>query len=102
MTDNCSGFTRDQFLGALKDYGPDLSIHEIAALCRVSIAQALCVAHHHPWEILPVTGDYSGWKYRRRPVLDAKGRMAKEVGVFNDSGLSHSGKRAVLRKGSVQ
>lgn len=99
--DNPCGFSKDKFLAVLKQYGPDLSAHEVASLAKVSVRQVLCAHHHNEWEIEAFAGDFPSWKYRKRHVLDAKGRAIKEVGQYNDAGLSHSGKRAVLRKENV-
>lgn len=97
MTDSPCGFSTDQFLATLKTYGPELSAHEVAALSKVSVRQVLCCHHHAPWEIEAVAGE-KGWLYRKRPVLSARGKVVKEIGQYNDGGLSHSGQRAVLRK----
>ncbi len=88
MTDSCSGFTKDQFLACLKQYGPELSAHEVAHLCKVSIKQVLCVQHHHPWDIVPITGDWPSWKYARRTTLSATAKAKREIANFNDQGIS--------------
>lgn len=57
---------------------------------------------HQPWlwwECERVTGEWRGFKYRKRAVLNARGKVVKEIGEFHDGGLSHSGQRAILKKG---
>lgn len=92
--DNPCGFHRDQFLSTLQTYGPLLSAHEVAALAKVSIRQVLCCQHHHPWEIEAIAGE-KGWLYRKRPVLSAKAVRLKEIGIYDDSGLSKKSPREV-------
>lgn len=81
----------------LLEHGP-LCAHEISHLLRCSIKQTLERVHNCWFSIVPVTGDWKGWKYQRRQVLSARGKVVKEVGEFNDGGLSHGGKRAVFTK----
>lgn len=96
--DNPCGFSADQFLHALKTYGPELSAHEVASLAKVSIRQVLCCQHHAPWEIEAITGDYPGFKYRKRIVLSARGKVVKEVQEYVDVGISKRSPKAVANE----
>lgn len=98
MSDSPCGFTKDQFLSILKTYGPSLSAHEVAALGSVSLRQVLCAAHHDPWDIEQFAGE-SGWLYRKRPTVCKNVRFTEPRPIpYDDSGISHTGKRAVMVK----
>ncbi len=49
-----------------------LSAHEIAALLRCSLKQALAILHCCWWEVVPVTWDGPGWKYALRATLSRR------------------------------
>lgn len=56
---------------------------------------------HQPWlwwECERVTGEWTGFRYRKRAVLNARGKVVKEVGDYSDIGLSHGGKKAIFTK----
>lgn len=93
--DNPCGFHPDQFLACLKQYGPVLSAHEVAALCKVSVRQVLCCQHHNDWTIQAIAGDWRGFKYQKRETLDVKNRALREVGVYEDQGISKRSPKAV-------
>lgn len=98
MSDACSGYTLNQLLACIDRYGPDLSAIEIAHLDHVSTKQVMCVVNNAPnawWMLEAVTGDWRGFKYRKRPVLDAKGKAIKEVGEYHDQGISKRSPKAV-------
>jgi len=72
----------------LKLLSSPLSAHEISALLRCSLRQTMERLHICWWSIVPVTGDYSGFKYARRPIHGAQARMPKEVGEYCNQGIT--------------
>jgi hypothetical protein len=76
---------------ALLDF--PLSAHEIAALLRCSLKQTMERLHICWWSIVPVTGDYQGFKYSRRHIPGARDRLPKEVKEFCTIGSTPSSPR---------
>lgn len=72
-----------------------LSAREISGILRCSLKQTMARIHSCWRSIIPVTGDYSGFKYARRPIHGAQVRMPKEVGAYDDSGISKRSPKAV-------
>ena len=81
----------------LLEHGP-LCAHEISHLLRCSIKQTLERLHLCWWSIVPVTGDWPGWKYQRRQVLSARGKVVKEVREYVDVGISKRSPKAVANE----
>ena len=52
-----------------------LSAHEISALLRCSIRQTMESLHCCWWTVVPIAGDYPGFRYQLRHVLSQ--RLAK-------------------------
>lgn len=99
MTDSCSGYSLPQLLACLEKYGPELSAIEVAHLDHVSVRQVMCVINNAKdawWLLEPVAGDYPGFKYRKRPILNAKGKPIKSVGIYDDSGIHKQSSRMPL------
>lgn len=64
----------------------------------VSQTDVLYALEHQPWlwwECERVTGEWSGFRYRKRAVLNAKGKAMKEVGQYVDVGISKRSPKAV-------
>lgn len=70
-----------------------LSAYEISHLLKCSLRQTMERIRICWWSIVPVTGDYQGFKYARRPTHSARAHMPKEIGQFNDQGISPSSPR---------
>ena len=54
-----------------------LSAYEISALLRCSLRQTMEALHCCWWTVLPIAGDYSGFKYTLRIVLGQ--RLSKPI-----------------------
>lgn len=96
--DNPCGFSKDQFLAILKQYGPELSAHEIAALGKVSIRQVHCVVHNCDgawWAIEQFAGE-QGWRYRPRITMSKTVKIADpSPKQYNDQGIVKRSPREV-------
>jgi hypothetical protein len=68
MSDSLCGLSADTLYATLKKYG-DLTAHELAALCKVSLRQVLCAIHHEGYNVEAFAWNGPSWKYRQRPVL---------------------------------
>lgn len=69
--DNPCGLSADKPYETLKRYG-ELTAHELAALCKVSLKQVLCAVHHEGFSIEAVAWDGPSWKYRARIALSKR------------------------------
>lgn len=96
--DNPCGFSRDQFLAILHEYGPVLSAHEVAALGKVSVKQVLCAHHYADWEIQQVAGDWPSWKYQKRHTMAKSVRMSDWAPKqYNDGGITKRSPKVVTK-----
>lgn len=97
MSDSPCGFSKDQFLAILHEYGPVLSAHEVAALGKVSVKQVLCAHHHADWDIQQVAGE-NGWLYQKRQTVAKSVRAADwSPKVYNDAGLTKRSPKVVTK-----
>ncbi len=65
-----------------------LSAYEISAILKCSLRQTLERVNLCWWSIVPVTGDWVGWKYQRRTTLSATAKAKREIASYNDQGIS--------------
>lgn len=66
-----------------------LSAHEMAALLRCSIKQVLERVHLCWFSIVPVTGDWPGWKYAPRQSLPKSAvKPVERVAEYDNTGIS--------------
>lgn len=64
----------------------------------VSYTDVQHALEHQPWlwwECERVTGEWTGFRYRKRAVLNARGKVVKEVGQYVDVGISKRSPKAV-------
>lgn len=62
-----------------------LSAHELAERMCLPLGRVLEELHRAWWTIIPITGDWTGWKYAIRPVVNTRNRMIKEVKEYSNS-----------------
>ncbi len=90
--DNPCGLSSDDLLATLTKYG-QLTAHEIAHICKVSLKQVLCAIHHDWFAVQPITWDGPGWKYALRATLSRRvNKPSEKVKHYeNDRGTIRSG-----------
>ena len=94
MTDSRNPPTCDKVV-ALLSSGP-LTALEISQKLKCSLNQTMERLHLCWWTIIPVAGDWQGWKYAQRPILNAKGKPIKQVGEYLDVGITKQSSRMPL------
>lgn len=79
-------------------HGP-LSAHELAALLRCSVKQVLAHLHSCWFQVVPITGDWPGWKYTPRTVLNKSVKYSEPPRHYADSSsTAGSNLTTLLRK----